>query len=107
MAKKSKDHKVGKGNKGKKEYKASPSAQSRDQKFDQGRGFSSESDKMQTSQDTQLADAQIGQGTNLPEGQESQGIDLPEVLTTKKSCLPKLVVLLLPFIAIGAYWFLG
>ncbi|MGB8252487.1 MAG: hypothetical protein WCF08_04680 [Anaerolineaceae bacterium] len=103
MAKKSKDYKANKGNK---EIKASSSIQPRDQKSGQGRGVDNETGKWQTSQGNKLADAQKSQGMSLPEGQENQGIDLPEVITTKKGCLPKLVVLLLPFVAIGAFWFL-
>ena len=110
MAKKSKDHKANRGNKGNKEIKGSSSVQGHGQKFDHGKDFSNEGDMRQMSQGEILAGSQNDQGLNLPEMQESpesQGIDLPEILTTKKSCLPKLVVLLMPFVAIGAYFFLG
>ena len=105
--KKTKDHKANKGSKGNKENNTSSSSmQPRDQKPGQGRGSSKEDGKWQTSQSNKLADAQNSPGMSLTEGQDSQGIDLPEVTTTKSGCLPKLVVLLLPFVAIGAYWFL-
>lgn len=38
--------------------------------------------------------------------QKRQENDLPEISTSKSGCVPKLFMLLLPFIAIGAYIFL-
>ncbi len=44
-----------------------------------------------------------GSGSISNQHQESQRIDLPEISTTKKGCGTKVLTLLLPFIAVGAY----
>jgi hypothetical protein len=45
-----------------------------------------------------------GSGSVSDKGQKSQRIDLPEISTSKKSCGTTVLTLLLPFIAIGAYF---
>jgi hypothetical protein len=103
MANKSKVHKANKGNKGNMEHKGSSTMLPHDQKPGQKEGFANEVGKRQKGRDNRLADAQNSQGMSLNEGQDSQGIDLPEVTTTKSGCLPKLFMILLPFIAVGTY----
>ncbi len=104
MAKKSKEHKDNRGNK---EFNGSSSTLTSDQKTEHGKDFENEGGKWKPVQGNRMANAQNSQGMSLNEGQDSQGIDLPEITTTKKSCLPKLVVMLLPLVAIGVYWFFG
>lgn len=103
---KSSEYKADKANKefkGNKENKYSSTLQARDQKSGHGEGFGKVDDKRQMAQGYKLGDAQNSQGMSMAEGQDSQGIDLPDQTTTKAGCLPKLFVMLLPFVAIGTY----
>ena len=51
----------------------------------------------------QNADHVKKSGSMSSQHQASQKIDLPEVSTTKNGCGTKVLTLLLPFIAVGAY----
>ncbi len=44
-----------------------------------------------------------GSGSVSDKGQKSQKIDLPEITASKKGCGTKVLTLLLPIIAVGAY----
>lgn len=103
MGKESKIHKATKSNKGHMEHKGSSTMSLHDQKTESEVRFAKEDSKRLKVRDIRLADSQNSQGVSLNEGQDSQGLDLPEVTTTKSGCLPKLLMILLPFIAIGTY----
>jgi hypothetical protein len=103
MAKESKNHKATKSNKGHMEHKGPSTMVTKDHRPGQEGRLANETGKPQKGRDIRLADAQNSQGVSLNEGQDSQGLDLPEVTTTKSGCLPKLLMILLPFIAVGTY----